>query len=140
MNNSFKIENNHLYIGGCDTVELAKKYGTPLYVMDENYIREIAKGYVATANSYGSKGKALYASKACLTLALCKIVESEGMGLDVVSSGELYTAVKADFPRHMIYMHGSNKTAADIDFAVKEGIGSIVIDNIFEIDSVLSKA
>lgn len=136
MNNTFETKNGHLMIGGCDTVELAKEYGTPLYVMDEDYIRSIMKQYVGTIKKSGAKGKVLYASKACLTLALCKIAAQEGLGLDVVSSGELYTAVAADFPRKLIYMHGNNKTAYDIEFAVKEGIGNIVIDNFYEIDLI----
>lgn len=136
MNNKFEIIDGHLYIGGCDTVKLAEQYGTPLYVMDENYIRKIMGAYINAVKSSGAKGKVLYASKACLTLALCKIAMEEGLGLDVVSSGELYTAVKADFPRERIYMHGSNKSEQDIEFAVKEGIGNIVIDNFYEIDLI----
>lgn len=136
MNNKFEINNGHLQIGGCDTVELAKQYGTPLYVMDEAYIRKIMRAYIDAVKKSGLNGKVLYASKACLTLAMCKIAMQEGMGLDVVSSGELYTAVKADFPRERIYMHGNNKNAVDIEFAVKEGIGNIVIDNFYEIDLV----
>lgn len=136
MNNTFETKDGHLMIGGCDTVDLAKEYGTPLYVMDESYIRSIMNQYVSTIKKSGAKGKVLYASKACLTLALCKIAAQEGLGLDVVSSGELYTAVAADFPRELIYMHGNNKTAYDIEFAVKEGIGNIVIDNFYEIDII----
>lgn len=136
MNNEFDVNNGHLYIGGCDTVELAKQYGTPLYVMDEGYIRKIMGAYIDAVKKSGIGGKVLYASKACLTLALCKIAEQEGLGLDVVSSGELYTAVKADFPRERIYMHGNNKSESDIEFAVKEGIGSIIIDNFYEIDLI----
>lgn len=136
MNNTFETKDGHLMIGGCDTVDLAKEYGTPLYVMDERYIRSIMRQYIGTIKKSGAKGKVLYASKACLTLALCKIAAQEGLGLDVVSSGELYTAVQADFPRKLIYMHGNNKTAYDIEFAVKEGIGNIVIDNSYEIDLI----
>ncbi len=140
MNNEFQITDGHLYIGGCDTVKLAEQYGTPLYVMDETYIRRIMKAYIDAVKNSGLGGKVLYASKACLTLALCKIAQQEGLGLDVVSSGELYTAVKADFPRDRIYMHGNNKSAGDIEFAVKEGIGNIVIDNFYEIDLIDSLA
>lgn len=136
MIGNLDICNGHLTIGGCDTTSLAKKYGTPLYVMDEGYIREIMGKYIDAVKKSGAVGKVLYASKACLNLAMCKIVQSEGLGLDVVSSGELYTAVKADFPRELIYMHGNNKSEEDIEFAVREGIGSIVVDNFYEIDLI----
>ncbi|MBQ9624727.1 MAG: hypothetical protein IJR47_01335 [Clostridia bacterium] len=136
MTNTFEIHNGHLYIGGCDTVSLAKKYGTPLYVMDEAYIRNIMKSYVDVFKSLNIKGKVLYASKAFSTLAVYKIADQEGLGVDVVSSGELYTALKAGFPAEKIYMHGNNKTAADIEYGVKEGIGCFVIDNFYEIELI----
>ncbi|MGN0442491.1 MAG: diaminopimelate decarboxylase, partial [Acutalibacteraceae bacterium] len=97
-------EKGHLTIGGCDTVELAKKYGTPLYVLDENVIRSTCKAYVDSfKRHYDGKGLALYASKALSCKALCEIAKEENMGLDVVSGGELYTALKAGFPVENIH-------------------------------------
>jgi diaminopimelate decarboxylase len=106
----FKINNkNHLEIGGCDTVELAKEYGTPLYAMDEGRIRENMRAYKnAIEKYYGGNGLALYASKALSAVALYKIAKEEGIGVDVVSGGELYTALKADFDPSKIYFHGNN--------------------------------
>jgi len=126
-------EQGHLFMGGCDTVELAKKYGTPLYVMDEEHIRQVCRKYKNAIDEYYGKGMALYASKAFLTTAMCKIIEQEGMGLDVVSGGELYTALKAGFPVDRIYMHGNNKTPSELDMAVRANIGRIVVDNLPEI-------
>ncbi|MBE7027922.1 MAG: diaminopimelate decarboxylase [Ruminococcaceae bacterium] len=128
-------EKNHLTIGGYDTVELAKSYGTPLYVMDENLIRDNCRVYKnALDNYYGGNGLILYASKTFCTLAMCKIVKEEGMGLDVVSGGELYTAFKADFPMEKVYFHGNNKTEDELRQALSLGVGRIVVDNIFELE------
>lgn len=127
-------EKGHLEIGGCDTVELAKEYGTPLYVMDENLLRKNCRMYTdALKKYYDGKGMILYASKSFCTLATCKIVKEEGMGLDVVSGGELYTALKADFPMEKVYFHGNNKTEDELKLAVDSGVGRIIVDNIFEL-------
>ena len=92
-------EKGHLEIGGCDCVELAAKFGTPLYVLDEKYIRDMMRVYRDTiAKEYGGNGLVLYASKAFSCMAMYKIAASEHIGVDVVSGGELYTAVKAGFP------------------------------------------
>ena len=128
-------EKNHLTIGGCDTVELAKNYGTPLYVMDENLIRKNCRAYKdALEKYYDGNGMILYASKTFCTLSMCKIVKEEGFGLDVVSGGELYTASKADFPMEKIYFHGNNKTEDELRQALSLGVGRIVVDNIFELE------
>ena len=128
-------EKNHLTIGGCDTVELAKNYGTPLYVMDENLIRKNCRAYKdALEKYYDGNGMILYASKTFCTLSMCKIVKDEGFGLDVVSGGELYTASKADFPMEKIYFHGNNKTEDELRQALSLGVGRIVVDNIFELE------
>ena len=128
-------ENGHLTIGGCDTVELAKEYGTPLYVMDENLIRKNCRMYVDALNKYyNGKGKILYASKAFCSLAMCRIAKEEGMGIDVVSGGELYTAKKADFPMENVYFHGNNKTEDELKLALSVGVGRIVVDNIYELE------
>lgn len=126
---------NHLEIGGCDAVELAKEYGTPLYIMDEGLIRKYCKIYKNSMDKYyDGNGLVLYASKAFCTLYMCKIVEQEGLGLDVVSGGELYTALKAKFPVEKIYFHGNNKTYDELQLAVENNVGRIVVDNTFELE------
>lgn len=127
-------EKNHLVIGGCDCVELAKTFGTPLYVMDETVIRENMRMYKNAMDKYYSgNGLVLYASKAFCTLASCKLAEQEGLGLDVVSGGELFTAKEAGFPMDKVYFHGNNKTPAELSEAVDAGIGCFVVDNIQEL-------
>lgn len=125
----------HLTIGGRDTVELAQIYGTPLYVMDENEIRRACEGYRESVRRYfGEAGLVTYASKAFCCKAMCRIVEEEGLGLDVVSIGELYTAKSAGFPAEKIYFHGNNKTMEELLFAMEYGVGQIVVDNLSELD------
>lgn len=121
---------NHLEIGGCDCLELANTYGTPLYVMDESLIRENCQTYKnAIDKYYDGNGLAVYASKALCTTAICKIIEQEGLGLDVVSGGELYTAITAGFPMDKVYFHGNNKAYKELMLAIENDIGRIVIDN-----------
>lgn len=132
---------NHLEIGGCDTVELAKQYGTPLYVMDEGRIRENMRAYKnAIDKYYGGNGLALYASKALSAVQMYKITAEEGLGADVVSGGELYTALKAGFDPSKIYFHGNNKTYDEIDFAVKSRVGTFVADSKAELDMLCDAA
>lgn len=134
---------NHLEIGGVSAVELAKKYKTPLYVMDENLIRKNCRTYKnAIDKYYNSNGLALYASKAFSCVGIYKIVKEEGLGVDVVSGGELYTALKAGFPAEKIYFHGNNKTYDELVFAVSSGVSRIVVDNIYELKMLndISKA
>ncbi|MGI6112833.1 MAG: diaminopimelate decarboxylase [Mahellales bacterium] len=130
----------HLEIGGCDTVDLAKEFGTPLYIIDESHVRDICRAYKSTLDKHYGNGMVLYASKAFLTTAMCKIIEQEGLGLDVVSGGELYTAVSAGFPVEKIYMHGNNKTPEELELAIKLGISRIVIDSLYEIELIDSIA
>ena len=125
----------HLEIGGCDAVELAKTFGTPLYVFDEKYIRDMMRVYRETIDKYyGGNGLVLYASKAFSCLAMYKIAAQENIGVDVVSGGELYTALKAGFPASKIYMHGNNKLFEELKFAVESGVGTIVVDSYDEAD------
>ncbi len=129
--------NNHLEIGGCDCIELVKEFGTPLYVMDEDLIRENCRNYLNSISKYyDGNGLALYASKVFCTKSVCKIVDAEGLGLDVVSGGELYTAISAGFPMQKIYFHGNNKTIDEIEFAIKNDIGRIVVDNLEELNNI----
>ena len=124
----------NLAIGGVDTVELAKEYGTPLYVMDEQEIRRTLRRFHDSINKYyGGKGSVHYASKAFSCMEMCRIVASEGDGLDAVSVGELYTALKAGFPMEKVGFHGNNKTDEELRFAVDNKIGHIVVDNIPEL-------
>ena len=128
-------QNGHLEIGGCDAVELAKKFGTPLYVMDEKYIRDMCRVYRDTIEKkYGGNGLVLYASKAFSCMAVYKIAQQENIGVDVVSGGELYTAVKAGFPADKIYMHGNNKLRSELEYALECGVGTIVVDAYSELD------
>ncbi len=126
---------NHLTIADCDTVELAKEFGTPLYVLDEDLIRENCRTYKnAMDKYYGGRGLVLYANKALCTLFTCRIAAEEGLGLDVVSGGELYTALKADFPMDKVCFHGNNKTSDELEMAVENNVGHIVVDNIYELE------
>ena len=130
-------EKGHLTIGKNDTVELAQKYGTPLYVMDEDLIRKNCRAYKnAMDKHYGGKGLILYANKAFCSLYTCKIAKEEGLGLDVVSGGELYTAIKADFPMEKICFHGNNKTHDELEMAVENNVGHIVVDNEYELEAL----
>jgi len=127
----------HLTIGGCDTVELAQKFGTPAYIYDEAQIRKNCRDFTGSIESnYGGNGMVIYASKAFCCKEICRICAEEGMGLDVVSGGELFTALTADFPAEKIYFHGNNKTAAELKMAVDNNVGRIVVDNIFELESL----
>lgn len=127
--------NGHLTIGGCDTVELAKEYGTPLYVLDENVIRNTIRSYVNSFKKfYDGNGMPLYASKALSCKALCRIAKEENIGLDVVSGGEIYTAVQAGFPMEKVHFHGNNKTADEIRFAIDSKVGKFVVDNLYELE------
>lgn len=128
-------DKNHLEIGGCDTTELAKEYGTPLYVMDEELIRNNMRAYKnALDKFYGGNGMALYASKALSAMYMYKMADEEGLGVDVVSGGELYTALKAGFDPQKIYFHGNNKSIPELEMAVREGVGTIVADSSYELD------
>ena len=125
--------NNHLYIGGCDAAELAERYGTPLYVLDEISIRNMCRAFVGAMETYAPGGMVCYASKAFSSTAIAKIVSQEGLGLDVVSGGELYTAIKAGVPMEHVTLHGSSKTSDEMEMAVEHGAGRVVIDNQTEI-------
>ena len=129
----------HLTIGGCDTVALAAKYGTPAYVMDEENIRQNCRQFKASIDEYyDGNGLVLYASKAFSCKEIYRVVASEGLGADVVSGGELYTALKADFPADRIYFHGNNKTREELVMALDAGVHRIVVDNLTEL-AVLDK-
>lgn len=123
----------HLEIGGCDMVALAEEFGTPLYVMDEATIREKCRAYRQAFGARYPKNEISFASKAFLNLAICKVVAQEGLGLDVASAGELYTAIKADFPAERILFHGNNKSLEELQMALDSGVGRVVVDNFQEL-------
>lgn len=125
----------HLEIGGCDALDLAKQFGTPLYVYDEQYIRSMMRVYKDTIKKeYYGNGNVLYASKAFSCMAMYCIARQEGIGCDAVSGGELYTALKVGFDAKDIYVHGNNKTYEELVQAVEAGVGGIVIDSYREAD------
>ncbi len=124
----------HLTIGGLDAVDLAAEYGTPLYVLDEEVIRRKCRTYVdAMHECFGPDSAPLFASKALCFKGIYPIVQSEGMCVDVVSPGEIYTALAAGFPAEKMFFHGTNKTDADIEYGVRSGIGYFVVDNLNEL-------
>lgn len=131
-----KNERGRLVIGGCDAVELVREFGSPLYVMDEEFIRNNCRNYYESFTGTYPNSQVIYASKAFLTTAMCHLIESEGLGLDVVSSGELFTALKAGFPVEKIYFHGNNKTFEELKLALESKVGRIVADNLFELDNI----
>ncbi|MGI2327103.1 diaminopimelate decarboxylase [Planococcus sp. YIM B11945] len=127
-------EQGHLTIGGTDTVELAKEYGTPLFVYDIQLFRERAKAFQKTFEEEGIGYQVAYASKAFSSIAIYQVAAEEKLSLDVVSGGELYTAVQAGFPTEKIHFHGNNKSEAELRMAFEEKIGCIVVDNFLEIE------
>ena len=140
-NNISINEKNHLSFAGFDTVELAAKYGTPLYLMDEARIRQNCRTYTcAMRECFGEDSLVLYASKAAAFKRMYQIVSEEGMGFDVVSIGEIYSALKAGCQLKKAYFHSNNKTDYDIEFAIKNGIGCFVVDNVEELDSIQQEA
>lgn len=126
-------ETGNLTIGGVDTTELAKTYGTPLFVYDTELIRSRARGFIDTFKKLGVTAQVAYASKAFACVAVYQLAEQENLSLDVVSGGELYTAIKAGFPTDRIHFHGNNKSVVEIELAFDSKIGCIVVDNFHEI-------
>lgn len=127
-------EQGHLEIGGVDTKVLTRTYGTPLFVYDVTKIRENCRSFVDTFKKHGVPFQVSYASKAFSSKAIFQVIKEEGLSLDVVSAGELYTAIKADFPTERIHFHGNNKSFEELEMAVDHDIGCIVLDNFYEID------
>ena len=133
----------HLTIGGYDTIELAQEFGTPLYIMDEDKIRKNCKMFQSSFDKYyNGKGMPLYASKAFSCKEICRVIDDEKLGLDVVSGGELFTALSVGFPAERIHFHGNNKTADEITLALQSNVGHIIVDNLTElhmIDTIAEK-
>ena len=127
-------EKGHLTLAGYDTVELAEKYRTPLYLMNEDKIRARVREYKNAMNKYFPSGSVPeFASKAFCCKQIYRIMADEGIDIDVVSPGEIYTAVSAGFPMEKSFFHGNNKTDADIAFAIDNKVGYFVVDNLDEL-------
>lgn len=130
----------HLEIGGCDAVELAQEFGTPLYVMDEAAIRDNCRRYKAAFEARYPKNDISFASKAYLNMAICRVMAQEGLSLDVASAGELYTAIKAGFPMSRVLLHGNNKSLAELKMALDNNAGHVVVDNLSELRQLAALA
>ena len=134
------IREGRLVWGGCDAAGLAERFGTPLYVIDEALVREKIAELRRSFLDRWSDTQAVYAGKAFLPLAMCALVASEGLGLDMVSGGEIHAARAAGFPMERGYFHGNSKTEAELEFALDAGVGRIVVDGIMELDLLRSIA
>ena len=136
-------QKGHLTLGGCDVVELAAEFGTPLYVFDEATLRRTCAEYRKEfGQSYGDV-LVIYAAKAFINRALAMVIKEEGLGLDVVSGGELSIARSVDFPAERVYFHGNNKLREEIELAISCRVGRIVVDNLCElplVDEVVKEA
>ncbi|KTD87112.1 diaminopimelate decarboxylase [Paenibacillus etheri] len=130
----------HLEIGGCDVTELKAEYGTPLYILDEQLVRQRCREYMDAFKASGLGFQVAYASKAFSVMAMVRLADEEGLSLDVVSDGELYTALQAGFPAERIHFHGNNKTSEEIEMAIDAGIGCFVVDNLVELNLLQSIA
>lgn len=134
---NLEIKDGVLFFGGRSTVELANKYGTPIYVMDEKTIRKNCRTYLDAMRKYfGENAKPFYASKACSFKKIYNIVGSEGMGVDVVSVGEIYTAKMAGYDMKNVCFHSNSKNDYDVEFAIDNGVGCFVVDNIEELEAI----
>jgi diaminopimelate decarboxylase len=129
-------DRGHLEVGGCDTVELAREHGTPLYVVDEDCLRQSCRDYRRAFESRYPSVHISFSSKAFTTAALCRVVDQEGLGVDVSSGGELQTALHAGVAPQRIFMHGSNKSRAEMEMAITAGVGRLGIDHLGEIDAL----
>ena len=140
---NLSVKDSTLIFAGQNTASLAKEYGTPLYLYDEDRIRKLCRIYVnAVKEAFGDKGHILYASKAASFKRIYEIAKEENMGVDVVSSGEIATAKKADFPLYKAFFHSNNKTDSDIEYALENGVGYFVVDGedeLYAIDTIAKK-
>ena len=148
MNNQSKIisqinrvgfslnKSGNLEFDRCELVKLAQKYGTPCYIFSENIIRRKCRQYTSAFTKRNIDFEVIYAGKAFLVKAMCNILKEEGLGLDVSSGGELYTALSAGFPPDKIFFHGNNKSKEEIEFALKEKVGTMMVESEFELDLI----
>ena len=126
-------ENGVLEVGGCDLLELAREFGTPAYVYAEDDMRERAREFVAAFAAHSGESEVVYASKAFPCTAVMRLFREEGLSCDVASAGELHMALEAGFEGERIYMHGNNKTPAELEYALQSGVGHIVADSFDEL-------
>lgn len=129
-------DSNEIMVGGLKLEALRQQYSTPLYVMCEDTIRERAKAYEEAFKKHYPNHLTIYASKAFNCKAMCQIIAEEGLGIDVVSGGELYTALRANFPVERIIFHGNNKSKAELKMAMENNIGAIMLDNFYELSLI----
>ena len=133
-------QHGRLQIGGTDAVQLAERFGTPLYVLAEEAIRSRCRAYQKALAVHWGDGAIAYAGKALITLAICRIMDEENMWLDVASGGELYVALQAGFPAQRILFHGNNKSPEELQMGVDAGVGRFVCDNFDELDRLDRKS
>jgi len=131
LNNSGNLEFDQ-----CELVKLAQKYGTPCYIFSETIIRKKCRQYVNAFSKRNVAFEILYAGKAFLVKAMCNILKEEGLSLDVSSGGELFTALSAGFPSEKIFFHGNNKSQEELKFALKEKVGTMMVDSEYELDLI----
>lgn len=134
LQGTMSVKGNELYIGGVECKELREKYKTPLYVFDEELVRSNCKEYIKHFKVHENKNRVAYAGKAFLPIYMCKLIDEEGLYLDVVSGGELFTAYKSGFPMEKVLFHGNNKTIDEIEMGVNLGVGRFVVDNYYELE------
>lgn len=125
--------NGHLLLGGCDCTQLAKEYGTPLYILDEFTLRSKCREFRSEFSDRYANTLVAYASKSFINRAVARIIKEEGLGLDVVSGGELSIAKSVEFPSEKIYFHGNNKTPNELKLSLDYAAGRVVVDNFYEI-------
>lgn len=138
LQGTMSVKGNELYIGGVGCKELREKYKTPLYVFDEELVRNNCKEYIKHFKVNENKNRVAYAGKAFLPIYMCKLIDEEGLYLDVVSGGELFTAHKSGFPMEKVLFHGNNKTIDEIEMGVDFGVGRFVVDNYYELELLQS--
>lgn len=139
LNTEITVQGN-LGIGGCDLVALGKEYGTPLWVIDEETLRDTCRRYVNSLHDVYPDSEVLFASKALSTIGTLKVISEEGLGVDVVSGGELYIALKAGVPVEKIFFHGNNKSKVELEEALAAGVGYVVVDSLYELELLNSIA
>ena len=129
-------KSGNLEFDQCELVKLAQKYGTPCYIFSESIIRKKCRQYTSAFSKRNINFEVIYAGKAFLVKAMCNIIKEEGLSLDVSSGGELYTALSAGFPPDKIFFHGNNKSKEEIEFALKEKIGTMMVDSEYELNVI----
>ena len=127
-------EKGNLVMEGCDLTEIASEFKTPLFVYNETLMRERCRKYLKSLREIFTDGEIIYAGKSFIIKEMCRLLKEEGLSLDVVSGGELFTALAVDFPAEKIYFHGNNKTEEELEMAVKSGVGRIVVDSLDELE------